>query len=39
MRQRFTDLIKSSFDDWTVEYRAHATQRMFKRSIKEGDVK
>lgn len=39
MGKRFSEILKSSLCEWTIEYRVHATQRMFKRSIKEEDAK
>ena len=39
MGKRLSEILRSSLDAWTIEYRVHATQRMFKRSIRDGDVK
>ena len=39
MARRFSELLRSPLEVWTIEYRVHATQRMFKRSINDGDVK
>lgn len=38
MGQRQLKFLKPSLDTWTIEYRVHATQRMFKRNIEEKDV-
>ena len=39
MNQKLPEYLGGSIDSWTIEYRVHATQRMFKRSIEEEDVR
>ena len=39
MEKHFSEILGSSLDAWTIEYRVHATKRMFTRSIKEEDAK
>ena len=39
MYQRFSEYIGSPLDAWTIEYRVHATQQMFKRGVNEKDVR
>ncbi len=34
MEKHFSEILGSSLDAWTIEYRVHATKRMFTRSIK-----
>ncbi len=39
MKTKFIDYIKNiSIGDWTIEYRVHATKRMFERDINEIDI-
>jgi hypothetical protein len=38
MTRRLSRYLGSRLDAWTIEYRVHATQRMFKRFIEEKDV-
>jgi|GEM_PF-7089342 len=38
MDLRLLEYLRSPLDAWTIEYRVHATQRMFKRHIEEKDV-
>jgi len=38
MDQRLSEYLGSALDAWTIEYRVHATRRMFKRRIEEKDV-
>ena len=38
MNQRLSEYLAAPLDEWTIEYRVHATQRMFKRRIDEKDV-
>ena len=38
MDRRLSEYIGSPLDAWTIEYRVHATQRMFKRGLDEKDV-
>jgi len=38
MDQRLSEYIGSPLEAWTIEYRVHATQRMFKRGMEEKDV-
>ena len=39
MDSNLPEYLGAPFDSWTIEYRLHATQRMFRRSIEEKDVK
>lgn len=39
MTRRFSNYLESHLDEWTVVYRVHATQRMFRRFINESEVK
>lgn len=39
MTRRFSDYLESRLDEWTVVYRVHATQRIFRRFITESEVK
>ena len=39
MSQKLSEYLGTRIDSWTIEYRVHATQRMFKRFIEEKDVK
>jgi hypothetical protein len=32
------EMLKGHFDDYQIEYRIHATRRMFERDINEDDV-
>ena len=34
----FTEYIEGNLTDYAVEYRVHATRRMFQRQISEKDV-
>jgi len=36
--RRFTEYLGSPLTEWTIHYRVHATQRMFKRHIQDEDV-
>ena len=36
---KLPEYLEAPLDSWTIEYRVHATQRMFRRSIEEKDVK
>lgn len=36
---KLSDYLEAPFDSWAIEYRVHATRRMFRRSIEENDVK
>jgi len=38
MDQRLSEYLGSALDAWTIEYRVHATRRMFKRRIEEKDL-
>ena len=38
MKNKFTDHLKSPLTEWTIEYRVHATRRMFQRDIDEADI-
>jgi uncharacterized protein DUF4258 len=38
MAKQLSEYLKSSPDAWSIEYRVHATQRMFKRCIEEEDL-
>lgn len=38
VNQTFRNHIGSPVDSWAIEYRVHATQRMFNRRISEKDV-
>ena len=38
MDRKLPEYLGAPFDSWTIEYRVHATQRMFRRSIEEKDV-
>jgi hypothetical protein len=35
---KLTDLINGKISDFAIEYRIHASQRMFRRNIHEDDV-
>ncbi len=39
MDRKFSEYLEVPLDQWTFEYRVHATQRMFRRSIEIEDVK
>lgn len=36
--QRFNEWLGGSFKNWDIQYRIHATQRMFLREIKEKEI-
>lgn len=38
MDRRLSEYLGSPLDAWAIEYRVHATQRMFKRRIEDKDV-
>jgi len=38
MNQRLSEYLGSTLNIWTIEYRVHATQRMFRRHINEENV-
>jgi len=38
MENKFIELIDSPLTEWTIEYRVHATRRMFERDIGEADI-
>ena len=39
MERKLPEYLGLPIDSWTIEYRVHATQGMFRRSIEEKDVK
>lgn len=39
MNRNLPEYLGVSIDSWAIEYRVHATKRMFSRSIEETDVK
>lgn len=39
MNQHLSDFLKSSTDQWAIEFRVHATRRMFSRRIGNKDVR
>lgn len=39
MKLKFQEYFRTPIDLWIIEYRVHATQRMFRRSIEEHEVK
>lgn len=38
MSDKFLQYLNSHLSEWTVEYRVHATRRMFERDINETDI-
>jgi len=38
MFQKFKDRLDVPISEWTIEYRVHATRRMFEREIEESDI-
>ena len=38
MENKFIERIDSPLTEWTIEYRVHATRRMFERDIGEADI-
>jgi hypothetical protein len=36
--QRFSDWLGRSFENWDIQYRLHATQKMFLRNIQENEI-
>jgi len=36
--QRFSDWFGRSFENWDIQYRLHATQKMFLRNIEENEI-
>jgi len=36
--KKLTDFIKGDLNDYDIEYRVHATRRMFQRSIQPEDI-
>ncbi len=36
--QSFRDLLKDEFRNWDIQYRLHATQRMYQRNFEEIDI-
>ena len=38
MARRLFEYLELPLDSWTIEYRVHAVQRMFKRYIEDKDV-
>lgn len=39
MNRNLSDYLKSSPDQWAIEFRVHATKRMFSRRIDDKDVR
>ncbi len=39
MYSQISEYLRSTLDEWAIEYRVHATKRMFSRSIEEKDVR
>ncbi|MCG8606526.1 DUF4258 domain-containing protein [bacterium] len=38
MENKFIEHLNPPLDEWTIEYRVHATRRMFERDIDETDI-
>ena len=38
LQKKFIELLNSPLSKWTIEYRVHATRRMFERDIDEADI-
>ncbi|MFQ5639579.1 MAG: DUF4258 domain-containing protein [bacterium] len=38
MDNKLIERLSSPLTEWTIEYRVHATRRMFQRDIEEADV-
>jgi Domain of unknown function (DUF4258) len=36
--QRFSEWLGRTFENWDIQYRIHATQRMFLRNIQENEI-